>query len=65
MEEFGEQKRKNFDFSLDTMEFRERLWKELESGRAADGVQLLDDDDLEWVNAAGMPLSGKDNRLPE
>ena len=52
--------RKTFDFSLDAGAFRERLWKVLEESRAESGVQMLEDDDLEWVNAAGVVHPGKE-----
>ena len=41
-----------FDFSKDAAEFRARLWEKLCSEMAEHSVQPLEDDDLEWVNAA-------------
>lgn len=42
-----------FDFSLDAQEFRQRLAEQLHI--SCTDVQELADDDLEWVNAAGVP----------
>lgn len=48
-----------FDFSLDAEDFKVRLWKNLEKQMTEDAVQPLDDDDLEWVSAAGMTVRGE------
>lgn len=45
-----------FDFSQDALDFKARLWKKLKTQMAMTSVQELEDDDLEWVNAAGMPV---------
>lgn len=49
-----------FDFSQDAQNFRARLWKKLKTQVTMTSVQELDDDDLEWVNAAGMPVHPAD-----
>lgn len=45
-----------FDFSLDAGEFRKSLWQQLQ-GMMSSSVHELDDDDLEYLNAAGTPFS--------
>lgn len=55
-----------FDFSLDAKDFKARLWKQLQEAGASSKVSMLEDDDLEWVNAAGMTRPDeKDDKLPE
>lgn len=49
-----------FDFSQDALGFKARLWKKLQTQMAMTSAQELEDDDLEWVNAAGMPVAPKD-----
>lgn len=44
-----------FDFSLDAVEFKQALCQKLERMMSA-SVQELDDDDLEFLNAAGAPF---------
>lgn len=43
-----------FDFSLEAQAFKEQLWKKLQASTPVSFLQPLEDDDLEWVNAAGM-----------
>ena len=45
-----------FDFSLDAQDFRSRLWKKLKTKMVMTSVQELEDDEREWVNAAGRPV---------
>ena len=52
-----------FDFSQDALEFRERLWKKLKAC-APEKDQPLEDDDLEWVNAAGVLYKEPENDRP-
>lgn len=53
-----------FDFSHDALDFKARLWKKLKNQMAMTSAQELEDDDLEWVNAAGMPVHPEDrNKL--
>lgn len=49
-----------FDFSQDAQDFRAQLWRKIQSQMAAPSVQELEDDDLEWVHAAGMPVKPDD-----
>ena len=49
-----------FDFSQDALAFRAQLWKQLKAQMATTSVQELEDDDLEWVNAAGIPVKPQD-----
>lgn len=52
----GEQSGRNaFDFSSDVPEFRARLWRMIRNRTAPLPVQELEDEELLWVNAAGMP----------
>lgn len=51
------QSRNAFDFSQDALVFRARLWQRIQTRTAVTSVQELEDDDLEWVNAAGMPVA--------
>ena len=46
---------KAFDFSQDAWAFRERLWKSLrdKAAKMEGGAEELEDDDLEWISAAG------------
>jgi len=46
----------NFDFSLDALEFKKKLEMQLRQMM----LQELDDDELDCVNAAGLP-----DRLPK
>ena len=50
-----------FDFSLEAGEFRAHLWQQLKDMMNS-SIQELDDDDLEFLNAAGSPFSME---LPE
>ena len=60
----GEQQKKSpFDFSQDAQRFRAKLWKRLRLREAA-AAEELDDDDLTWVNAAGMPIHPEDRDDP-
>ena len=59
----NQQNRNAFDFSQDALEFRARLWKKLQTRMAMTSVQELEDDDLEWVNAAGMPVTREQDEL--
>lgn len=43
-----------FDFSLEAQTFKERLWQTLKASKPSSALQPLEDDDLEWVSAAGM-----------
>lgn len=43
-----------FDFSLEAQDFKERLWQKLQPGKPVPDLQPLEDDDLEWVSAAGV-----------
>ena len=52
-----------FDFSQSVPDFKARLWKKLKTKMALTSAQELDDDDLEWVNAAGMPVNPEDERV--
>lgn len=45
-----------FDFSLEAGAFKKALWQQLQ-GMMASPVQELDDDDLEFLNAAGTPYN--------
>ncbi len=47
--------REAFDFSQEAQLFKKRLWMKLQESMAAQAVQELEDDDLEWVSAAGAP----------
>lgn len=49
-----------FDFSQDALDYKARLWKRLQTQMTMTSVQELEDDDLEWVNAAGMPVAPED-----
>ena len=63
MAEIKQQNGNAFDFSQNALEFKARLWKTLKTKMALTSVQELDDDDLEWVNAAGMPVNPDDERV--
>lgn len=54
-----------FDFSRDAWAFKQKLWKKLKAKAAHNSVRELGDDDLTWVNAAGVPHQAKDDELPE
>ncbi|MBQ7850936.1 MAG: hypothetical protein IJ343_14525 [Clostridia bacterium] len=56
----NQQNRNAFDFSQDARDFKARLWKKLQTLKAMTSVQELEDDDLEWVHAAGMPVRPED-----
>ena len=45
-----------FDFSLEAGAFKKALWQQLQDMMAS-SVHELDDDDLEYLNAAGTPYS--------
>lgn len=49
-----------FDFSQDALDFRARLWKKLKTQMTMTSVQELEDEDLEWINAAGMAVRAED-----
>ena len=49
-----------FDFSQDAQDFRAQLWRRIQAQITAPSVQELEDDDLEWVSAAGMPVNPDD-----
>ncbi len=49
-----------FDFSLEAQEFKEQLWEKLQEETPADVLQPLEDDDLDWVSAAGMLHAGQE-----
>lgn len=49
-----------FDFSQDALDFRARLWQRIQTRMAVTSVQELEDDELEWVNAAGTPIAPRD-----
>ena len=55
MEVTTQNSREAFDFSQNAQMFKKRLWMQLKECMAAQTVQELEDDDLEWVSAAGMP----------
>ncbi len=61
--EMNRQNGNAFDFSQSALEFKARLWKKLKTKMTLTYVQELDDDDLEWVNAAGMPVNPDDERV--
>lgn len=52
--------RNAFDFSQDAQAFRVRLWSKIKTQMATASVQELEDDDLEWVNAAGITVRPED-----
>ena len=43
-----------FDFSKDAELFRAKLWNRLKESVPAADIRQLEDEELEWVNAAGM-----------
>ena len=47
------QSTKLFDFSQDAADFKAHLWQKLKMQTPV-AMEPLEDDDLEWVNAAGM-----------
>lgn len=47
--------KQHFDFSLDAMAFKEQLAGELRLSHNGEGIEALEDDDLEFLNAAGTP----------
>ena len=49
-----------FDFSQDAQDFRAQLWRKIQVQMATPSMQELEDDDLEWVNAAGMSVAPED-----
>ena len=49
-----------FDFAQDALLFKAQLWNRIRSQMATPSVQELEDDDLEWVSAAGMPVNPDD-----
>lgn len=49
-----------FDFSQNALDFKERLWKKIQNQMVKAPLEELEDDDLEWVNAAGMPVAPQD-----
>lgn len=49
-----------FDFSQNALDFKERLWKKIQSQMVTAPLEELEDDDLAWVNAAGMPVAPED-----
>ena len=68
MTDFAQQMRDAFDFAKDAQEFRERLWRQLQTQvpavqTAGSVMEELEDDDLEWVNAAGMAVRREDDDL--
>ncbi len=50
-----------FDFSSDALLFKKRLLKRLQEEKAKMGTVELMDDDLEYVNAAGIPTPVNDD----
>ena len=56
--------KQHFDFSLDAKAFKERLAQELHISHAK-AAMPLEDDELEFVNAAGVPhLPPKEEDYP-
>ena len=54
MAEKGQNLQKVFDLSQDAKAFKNRLWLQIKDYMDT-AVQPLEDDDLIWVNAAGVP----------
>ena len=52
-----------FDFSLEAQDFKERLWRRMLEDKPAPALQPLEDDDLEFLNAAGMPCCAEEEDL--
>ena len=52
---------KIFDFSQNAKAFRNRLWHQIKDSMN-DLVQPLEDDDLAWVNAAGVSHPRPDDK---
>lgn len=52
--------REAFDFSRDAQEFKKRLWNQLQAQMRSGAVEL-EDEDLTWVNAAGVPFTPQDD----
>lgn len=50
-----------FDFAQDAQDFKTRLWKKLKTRMAMTAVYELEDEDLEWVNAAGLYVHPEDS----
>lgn len=46
--------RDQWDFSQGADQFKKALWEKLKN-EITKAPQMLEDDDLEWVNAAGVP----------
>jgi len=65
MSDIGRQTGGAFDFSQDAAAFKANLWKRLQENKAENGIQLLEDDDLTWINAAGVPHRAVKDELPE
>ena len=53
-----------FDFSKDVPDLKKRLWKRIQASMPATLLHELEDDDLEWVNAAGIPQQPPKDELP-
>ncbi len=53
-------KQETFDYSLDALDFKQRLHQQLMEKLAASSVEPVDDDDLTWINAAGNPHQAPD-----
>ncbi len=51
----------SFDFSLDALFFQKRLLKKLLEEKKRLGATELTDDELEFVNAAGIPTPLKED----
>lgn len=58
-----QQKENAFDFSQDALDFKARLWGKLKTQMTTTSLQELEDDDLEWVSAAGLPVRPEDEDM--
>ena len=58
-----QQKENAFDFSQDALDFKARLWGKLKTQMTTTSLQELEDDDLEWVSAAGLPVCPEDEDM--
>jgi len=61
MKEIDKNLQDTFDFSLEAAGFQKKLWLQLKAKTLASAPLILDDDDLQWVNAAGAA----NERIPD
>ncbi len=58
----SQRKQDLFDFSLDALDFKEKLRRQLMEKISASAFEPVEDNDLIWVNAAGNPHMTPDGK---